>query len=70
MARLGELANVLDTDASQAGNFRIGEYFLAGFDGNHGHSPELLANLIVTPALKPLLRAVCFLSLPTMLKEA
>ena len=70
VASFGELANVLDADAGQAGNFRIGEYFLAGFDGNHGHSPELLTILIVTLALKPLLHAVCFLSLPTMLKEA
>src|SRR4029077_1836857 len=70
VARLGELADVLDADASQAGNFRIGEDFLARFDGNHRRSPVPLAILIVTLALRPLQRAVCFVpSLPTMLKE-
>ena len=70
VARLGELADVLDTDAGQAGNFRIGEDFLARFDGNHGRSPVPLAIRIVTLALRPLQRAVCFFpSLPTMLKE-
>src|SRR5215468_8894496 len=40
--RAGELVDVLDADASQAGNFRIGKDLLAGFDRNHGHSPGLL----------------------------
>jgi len=41
MARLRELVNMVDADAGQTGNFRIGEDFLARFDGNHGRSPEL-----------------------------
>jgi len=42
VAGLGKLVNVVDADASQAGNFRIGEDFLARFDGDHGLAPELL----------------------------
>jgi hypothetical protein len=42
MAGAGKLMNMVDADASQAGNFRIGEDLLAGFDRNHGLSPGLL----------------------------
>jgi len=44
VARLGELVNVVDADAGQSGNFRIGEDLLARFDGNHGLAPELLTH--------------------------
>jgi hypothetical protein len=42
VARASELMDVLDADASQAGNFRIGEYLLARFNGDHGRAPGLL----------------------------
>jgi len=39
VARLGKLVNVVDADASQSGNFRIGEDFLARLDGYHCLAP-------------------------------
>src|ERR1700752_1474185 len=36
---LREVAKVVDTDPSQAGDLGIGEYFLARFDRNHGFGP-------------------------------
>lgn len=64
MARLGELVNVLDADASQAGNFRIGEDFLARFDRDHGLAPGP-PTLLLLSALR-----LCFFSalLPTTLE--
>src|SRR3981189_2934091 len=57
VARTGKLMSVVDADASQAGNFRIGEYFLARFYRDHG---RLLNNqfptTFVTQSSKSLLR--------------
>lgn len=39
MAALREVAQMLDADASQTRNFRIGEDLLARFDGNHDFDP-------------------------------
>jgi len=36
MTALREIVYMLHADAGQAGYFRIGEYFLARFDGYHG----------------------------------
>ena len=41
MAALGEIVDVIHTDAGEAGNFRIGEDLLARLHGNHGLAPEL-----------------------------
>ncbi len=35
MAALGEVMDVIDTNSGEAGHFRIGEDFLARFDGYH-----------------------------------
>jgi len=40
VARASELVDVVQADASQAGNFRIGEDFLARFYCDHGRSPR------------------------------
>jgi len=36
MTPLREIVHVLHADAGQAGYFRVGEYLLTRFDGNHG----------------------------------
>lgn len=45
---LGKITDVLDANAGQACHFRIGEYFLARFNGNQGRAPKLHSNLLRT----------------------
>jgi len=42
VAPFGEVVDVLHANTRKRGNFRIGEYLLAGLDGNHGPSPRKL----------------------------
>jgi len=39
---LRKVADVVDANPSQAGNFRVGENLLARFYGNHGLFPQTL----------------------------
>ena len=41
MTGLGEIVDVLDADARQVRNFRIGEDLLAGLYGDHGLAPRI-----------------------------
>jgi hypothetical protein len=45
MTALRKIANMLDTNSRQARHFRIGEYFLARFYGNHVLGPRSLLQL-------------------------
>jgi len=46
VATLGEIVNVLDANAREAGNFRIGENLLARLDRDHGLAPKIWAQLV------------------------
>jgi len=73
VARAGELMNVLEADASQAGNFRIGEDFLTRFYCDHGRSPQQpVPNYLCDSTLK-IVTASCPLfplATSTMLRRA
>ena len=57
---LREIADVIDANPSQAGNFRVGEDLLARFYGNHGLVPQTVcrtALLSIAPTSRMLLAA-------------
>jgi hypothetical protein len=45
VAALRKIMNVLDANSGQVCHFRIGEYFLARFNGNQGLAPVIRPNL-------------------------
>jgi len=48
VASLCEVVDVLDANAGQAGNFRIGENLLAGLHGNHDLAPGIQTQFCFT----------------------
>lgn len=47
VSALREIADVIDTDACQAGDFRVGKNLLARFYGNHGLVPCTLLHTVL-----------------------
>jgi hypothetical protein len=61
VAAFRKVANMLDANPRQAGDFGIGEYFLARFYGDHGHTPVPRTILLPKSLLLEFFDAFCIL---------